>query len=75
MRNMLRWCNASSSCAVMQMTHKLHTTSAEDLFEHFTGAIESGDHSAALVHAMQIMSEASEQMKVILANAQLRAAL
>jgi hypothetical protein len=59
----------------MQMTHKLHTASAEDLFEHFTGAIESGDHSAALVHAMQIMSEASEQMKVILANAQLRAAL
>jgi len=59
----------------MQMTHTLHSKAAEDLFEHFTSAIESGDHSAALVHAMQIMSEASEQMKVILANAQLRAAL
>jgi hypothetical protein len=75
MRNMQRWCNTSCTFAVMLMTHRLHTTAADELYEHFTGAIESWDHSDALVHSMQIMSEASEHMKVILGNAQLRAAV
>ena len=58
----------------MVMTNQHHTNLADDLYENFRDTIEGGNHSGALVHAMQLMGEASEQMKAIVANAQLRAA-
>ncbi len=62
MRNMLRWCNASCSCAVMTMTNQTRNNAAERVFDSFTDAIACGAHSNALLHAIQIMGEAFEQM-------------
>jgi hypothetical protein len=57
----------------MMMTHENRTSVADDLFHQFMEAVTSGTHDRALHVASQAVAEATEQMKGVLANAQLRA--
>jgi hypothetical protein len=74
LRNMLRFCNKHCTCPVMTMTHENRTNVADNLFDQFMEAVTSGAHDRALLIASQAVAEATEQMKAVLANAQLRAA-
>ena len=73
LRNMLRFCNKHCTRPVMMMTHENRTTVADNLFDQFMEAVTSGAHDRALLVASQAVAEATEQMKMVLANAQLRA--
>ncbi len=69
LRNALRWCNKSTSCLVMKMTHSARTSAADKLYEMFSSAVSSGSHDLALLVASQAVAEATEQMQCIVVNA------
>jgi hypothetical protein len=71
---MLLFCNKHCTCPVMTMTHENRTNVDDNLFDQFMEAVTSGAHNRALLVASQAVAEATEQMKAVLANAQLRAA-
>ena len=73
LKNGLRWCNTDSTCPLMNMTYDTRSTAADSLYEQFSTAVSTGAHDRALLVAQLALAEATEQMKAVLANAQLRA--
>jgi uncharacterized membrane protein YgcG len=74
LRNMLRWCNKYCTCPVMNMTFATRSAAADDIYDRFMAAVADSRHDIAILLAMQATAEATEQMKCVLVNAQLRAA-
>jgi hypothetical protein len=69
LRNILRWCNKYCTCPVMNDL----CDPVDDIFDLFMEAVTTSRHDLAIHLAMQATAEATEQMKCILVNAQLRA--
>jgi hypothetical protein len=71
---MLRWCNKYCTFPVMNMTFATRSAAADDIYDLFMAAVADSRHDIAILLAMQATAEATEQMKCVLVNAQLRAA-
>jgi hypothetical protein len=57
----------------MNMTFAIRSAAADDIFNRCMEAVTTSRHDLAILLAMQATAEATEQMKCILVNAQLRA--
>jgi hypothetical protein len=74
LKNGLRWCNKDCTCPLMNVTFETRSAAADGLYEQFSTAVSGGSHDRALLVAQLALAEATEQMKAVLANAQLHAA-
>ena len=70
-RNALHWCNRHFTDALMQVTFRSHQEEQARIYKRFTDAVAEGRPDCALLCAHQAISEAREEMKAIVANAQL----
>ena len=70
-RNALHWCNRHFTDALMQVTFRSHQEEQARIYKRFTEAVEEGRPDRALLCAHQAISEAREEMKAIVTNAQL----
>jgi hypothetical protein len=70
-RNALHWCNRHFTDALMQVTFRSHQEEQVRIYKRFTDAVEEGRPDCALLCAHQAISEAREEMKAIVTNAQL----
>ena len=70
-RNALHWCNRHFTDALMQVTFRSHQEEQARIYKRFTDAVEAGRPDRALLCAHQAISEAREEMKAIVTNAQL----
>ena len=73
-RNVLQWCNRNFTDALMQVTFKSHQEEQDRIHTRFTEFVAEGRFDGALLCAHQAASEAREEMKAVVANAQLFAA-
>jgi hypothetical protein len=56
------------------VTFETRSAAADWLYEQFSMAVSGGSHDRALLVAQLALAEATEQMKAVLTNAQMRAA-
>ena len=74
LKNGLPWCNKDCTCPLMNVTFETRSAAADWLYEQFSMAVSGGSHDRALLVAQLALAEATEQMKAVLTNAQMRAA-
>ena len=74
LKNGLLWCNKDCTCPLINVTFETRSAAADWLYEQFSMAVSGGSHDRALLVAQLALAEATEQMKAVLTNAQMRAA-
>ena len=72
--NVLQRCNRNFTDALIQVTFRSHQEEQDRIHKRFTEFVVDGRFDGALLCAHQAVSEAREEMKAVVANAQLFAA-